>query len=314
MDLSKTKVTRREALAALLAGAAAAAGCADETRRTALGPEPGKELVLCGADEVFVVSLRRGFGLSARKVWSWRAAECAEIPEPLKRCFQSTDDCKPVDGGRSILISSSSGAVALVERETGCARFCAAVTNAHSIEMLPGGRIAAAASVSDSAGGNRIIVFDIATGRELASDPLASAHGLVWDAERGVLWALGYDELRAYRVAEGGGGKDGLKVEFQMTLPDTDGHELSRVPGTPRLFVSTGHGCWSFDCDTRQLAPHDVLAATANVKSYAVHPATGRIVYMQGEGKNWWTEHVHFLKPAGTLHLPGQRLYKARWL
>jgi hypothetical protein len=271
-------------------------------------------LILCGADEVFVLSLRTGFGLSARKVWSWRAAECSDIPESLKASFQSTDDCKPVDGGRSILISSSSGAVALVERETRRARFYAAVTNAHTIEMLPGGRIAAAASVSDSAGGNRVIVFDIATMRELASDPLASAHGLVWDEERGILWALGYDELRAYRVTDGGGGKDSLKVEFQMTLPDTDGHELSRVPGTPRLFVSTGHGCWSFDCDTRQLAPHDLLAATANVKSYAVHPATGRIVYMQAEGKNWWAEHVHFLKPPGTLHLPGQRLYKARWL
>lgn len=272
------------------------------------------ELVLCGADEVFALSLRMDAQLSPRKVWSWRAAECSDIPESLKRAFQSTDDCKPVDGGRRILISSSSGAVALVERETRRAPFCAAVTNAHTIEMLPGGRIAAAASVADSAGGNRIVVFDIATMRELTSDPLVSAHGLVWDDERAFLWALGYDELRAYRLTDGRNGKHSLTVEFQIKLPDTDGHELSPVPATPRLFVSTARRCWYFDRDTRRILPHDLLADAANVKSCTVHPGTGRIVYMQAEGKNWWAEHVHFLKPQGTLHLPGQRLYKARWL
>ena len=44
--------------------------------------------------------------------------------------FQFTDDCKPVDGGRKVLISSSGGAVALVDGDTRRASFFARVTNA----------------------------------------------------------------------------------------------------------------------------------------------------------------------------------------
>ena len=155
---------------------------------------------MCGWDEVFILALGEGPTPTHRKVWSWRAADSPGIPADMHTLFRTTDDCKPVDGGRRILISSSGGGVALVDRETRRASFVARVTNAHSIEMLPGGRIAAAASVSTAGTGDRIVIFDAATGKELASDALRSAHGAVWDEERRVLWALGGDVLRAYNV------------------------------------------------------------------------------------------------------------------
>lgn len=297
-------------LLALLAGAAVTS-CVGSRQQPVTRSSAGAELVLCGAEEVFIVSVN--LDAEPRKVWSWRAADCPDIPESLRRAFRSTDDCKPIEGGRGILISSSSGAVALVERETRRALFFAEVPNAHSIELLPGGRLAAAASVSDSPGGNRVVVFDLATRRETASDRLSSAHGLVWDEQRELLWALGNDELRAYRVM-GQGGLTNLRVESQTKLPEGNGHDLVTQPGSSRLFLSTGKHCWWFDRDTRQLTPHDALAETAKVKSYSVHPVTGRVAYVQAEGTNWWAERVHFLKPPGVLHLPGQRLYKARWL
>lgn len=308
-------MTRRDVLAAaMLAGAAGTmAGCAGKgdpapAQRTAAG-----ELILCGAEEVFILSLDHDPQAPPRKVWSWRAADCPDIPEPMHRSFRSTDDCKPVDGGARILISSSSGAVALVDRASGRASFCAPVVNAHSIEMLPGGRIAAAASVSETAGANRIIVFDAASGRELASDALVSAHGLVWDAQRQILWALGHDELRGYTVKNDGGAVR-LAVEFKADLPDPNGHDLSPIPGTSRLFVSTGKHCWTFEREKRQFSPHDFLADAAHVKSHSVCPATDRIAFIQAEGEDWWAQRVHLRNPEGTIHLPGQRLYKARWL
>lgn len=269
-------------------------------------PKPSRpELILCGWDEVFILSLAMGPQVTGEKIWSWKAADCAEIPEAMKKSFRTTDDCKPVDGGRKILISSSGGAVALVDRATRRAEFWAAVVNAHSIERLPGDRIAAAASTGKAEGANRIVVFDAASGRELASDELHSAHGVVWDARREVLWALGKDQLRAYSLD--------LKRQFQIELPDSDGHELAAIPGTSKLFISTGKQCWHFDRDSRQLLPHDVLGEAGNIKSFNVHPATGQVAYVQAEGENWWAEHVHFLRPAGVLRLPGQRLYKVRW-
>ena len=169
-------LNRRDALLALLAGPLAA-----RTPSPAAGQAPpDTELIVCGWDEVFILALGADVTPAHRKVWSWRAADSPQIPADMQSLFRTTDDCKPVDGGRRILISSSGGGVALVDRETRRASFVARVTNAHSIEMLPGGRIAAAASVSAAGTGNRLAIFDAADGRELASDELRSGHGVVW--------------------------------------------------------------------------------------------------------------------------------------
>src|SRR5688572_10243783 len=243
-------LNRRDALLTLiavpLAARQAAAAARQGSRET--------ELIVCGWDEVFILALGEGPTPAHRKVWSWRAADSPEIPEDMRGLFRTTDDCKPVDGGRRILISSSAGAVALVDRETRRASFSARVTNAHSIEMLPGGRIAAAASVSTAATGNRLVIFDRATGKELASDELLSAHGVVWDESRGVLWALGGDALRAYTVGTTGG-PTRLQRTFEVALPDEGGHDLVAIPGSPRLFVSTVRQCFYFDRDRRQFSP-----------------------------------------------------------
>jgi hypothetical protein len=267
---------------------------------------------VCGWDEVFILELDASAS-SARKVWSWRAARSPDIPADLHPAFRTTDDCKPVDGGRRILISSSGGAIALVDRETRRTSFHARVTNAHSIEMLPGGRVAAAASVSNSPTGNRVVVFDAASGRELAADELRSGHGVVWDEGRRALWALGGDVLRRYTVGDDTSSTR-LERTFDIALPDGGGHDLAPIPSSPLLFVSTLRHAWHFDRDRLRFSPHETLADAANVKSYAVHPRTGRVVYVQAEGKDWWAERLHFQRPDGTLRLAGERLYKARWL
>jgi hypothetical protein len=303
---------RRHLLLTLL-GAPLAGRTALSAARDAAGRQAQEtELILCGQDEVFILALGEGATPTHRKVWSWRAAESPGIPADLVAAFRTTDDCKPVDGGRRILISSSGGAVALVDRETRRASFHARVTNAHSIEMLPANRIAAAASVSTAPTGNRLVIFDAATSKELASDELRSAHGAVWDQDRNVLWALGGDVLRAYDVGKAGATR--LQRTFELKLPDEGGHDLSPIPGTSRLFVSTGDRCWYFDRETRQITPHDTIGDLAHVKSYTVHPRTGRVIYIQAEGENWWAEHLHFQQPPGTLRLAGERLYKARWI
>ena len=302
--------TRREWL--VLVGASVT-GARQAAAGSAFGRQASDQLVVCGWDEVFILALDTGTPPSARKVWSWRATETADIPAELHPAFRTTDDCKPVDDGRRILISSSGGAIALVDRETGRTSFHARVTNAHSIEMLPGGRIAAAASVSNTPTGNRIVIFDTASGRELAVDGLRSGHGVVWDEGRGVLWALGGDVLRRYIVGDSAS-TTRLERTLEIALPDAGGHDLVAIPDSPLLFVSTLRHAWYFDRERLRFSTHESLADAANVKSYSVHPRTGRVVYVQAEGKDWWAEHLHFRRPDATLRLAGERLYKARWL
>jgi hypothetical protein len=302
-------LNRRDALLTLIALPLAA-------RRSAAAPRQASretELLVCGWDEVFILALGEGPAPAHRKVWSWRASASPGIPADMHALFRTTDDCKPVDGGRKVLISSSGGGVALVDRDTRRASFSARVTNAHSVEMLPGQRIAAAASVSPAGTGNRLVIFDAATGKELAGDELRSAHGAVWDETRRVLWALGGDVLRAYDVGPAGG-PTRLDRTFEIALPTEGGHDLVAIPGSPRLFVSTVQHCFYFDRDRRQFSPHDALGDHRNIKSYNIHQRTGRAVYVQAEGRNWWAERLHFQRPDGTLHLPGEHLYKARWV
>jgi hypothetical protein len=274
-------------------------GCAT----TPNGPPPS-DLILCGGDEVFILDLRSDV---PKKIWSWRAAECPELPQPFRGKFGSTDDCKPVDGGRKILISSSDGAVALVDRESGKVLFHAAVPNAHSAEILPGNRVVAASSVHED--GNRLILYDLSTpAAPLASDELHGARGVVWDGERKLLWALGEFELRAYRIEA-----DRFVSTFARPLPNPDGHDLRPVPGTSALLVTTGQHVWLFDRNGLTFRLHARIGDLQKVKSVDLDPQSGALAFVQGE-TSWWAERVKFLSLDRTVELSGARLYKARWL
>jgi hypothetical protein len=269
----------------------------------------GNELVVCGWDEVFILDPDRP---EDGKLWSWRAADRPELPEPVAARFATTDECKPVCDGR-ILIASSGGAVAIVDRGTSETLWWAELPNAHSVEMLPGGRVVAAASVAEH-GGNRFVLYDPAFGaRELDSASALSAHGLVWDEERQTLWGLCYGELHSYRLLDWKGTGPALSLQSDTDLPDENGHDLSAVPGTSFLALSTRGGCWLFDRDSMRFTAHPDLADVPHVKSIDVQPATGRLAYVHAEGGQWWAHHLRFMRPDAVLPLPAERLYKARW-
>jgi hypothetical protein len=271
-------------------------------------PDTGSnELILCGDKEVFILDLAAG----EKKIWSWRAEERPEIPEELRKRFGTTDDCKPADGGAAILITSSGGAVALVERATGRAVFWAAVENAHSAEMLPGGRILVAGSTGKN--GNRIVLFDrTRPGQELASYPLQGAHGAVWDPETRAVWALGETELHTYALEGWDVATPSLALTRRIALPDAGGHDLRPIPGTRKLVLTTRGNVWTLDRNCLLFEAHDRLGSLEGVKCVDVHPGTGRIAFVQAE-TSWWASRVRFLSPDGEVQLPGERIYKARW-
>lgn len=265
----------------------------------------GDLLLVCGGDEVFQIDPAAN---PPAKLWSWRAKDRPEIPADLQKAFNTTDECKPLDGGKRLLVTSSGGGCALLELPSGKALWWARVPNAHSIEALPGGKIAVASSVS--ANGNKVLLFDEKVPeKSIAELPLPSAHGLVWDDARKCLWALGFGELLACEVAN-----DKLTLKSRHKLPDEDGHDLRAVPGSPDLMLSTHAGVWRFHRDDAVFRPDPDLKDRAKVKSADFHPVTGRLVVVQASGKNWWTEQIEFLHPPAKLTFKGETLYKARWL
>ena len=278
------------------------------------GSTESEELILCGWDEVFILELSGPADSLPRKVWSWKAAACPNLPDSMKTRFGTTDDCKPVDQGRKVLITSSEDGVALVERESGKAVFYATAPNAHSADLLPGGRVAVASSHSQAANGDRLIVFESGLpGRELCSIRLSWCHGVVWDNQRQLLYALADSSVHVYKLIYWETDYPGIEETGKIDLPESGGHDFYPVPHGPFIALSTSGHCWLFDRDTRTVSAHPELKDLGNVKCITVNPRSGRLAWVQAEGKDWWAERVHLLHPEYTLRLPGEHLYKVRW-
>jgi hypothetical protein len=270
-------------------------------------------LLLCGMAEVFEIDVAAATNGDVKKLWSWRAADREELPEAFRKRFGTTDECKPIDGGKRVLISASSGGCALVERPSGRVLWYAVVPNAHSIEQLPGNRVVVAASVH--AAGNRLSLFDLNRSETpIAEVPLVSAHGVVWDADRERLWALGLDELLRLRLVDWNSDKPQFAVEAKFSLPSSGGHDLTAVPNHDDLLVTTNSQVLHFDRRTEKFREHADLGAAARVKSVQVHPRGDRTVLVQSSDKAWWSGTLRTLNPSASIELPGERLYKARWV
>jgi hypothetical protein len=273
----------------------------------------GEELVFCGWDEVFIADIAGSSNDTITKLWSWRAADRQDLPENFRTLFNSTDDCKPVDGGRRVLISSSGGGLAVVERPSGRVAWYGQVGNAHSIELLPGDRVVVAGSTNPE--GNKLAVFDLKQPNTIIfQDSLHSGHGVVWDEERQLLWALGYDELRAYSLEDWTTSQPKLALEGTHSLPSESGHDLLMTPNGDGLLLTTNQEVLAFDIEAETFSPYPPLEGLKRVKGISIHPVTRRTAYIQAEGENWWSTRVRFLNPTGELLLEQEHLYKVRWV
>ncbi|RBP46038.1 hypothetical protein DES53_102424 [Roseimicrobium gellanilyticum] len=262
--------------------------------------------LVCGDSRIHLIDSTSSKGTTPHIVWTWDAHLVEDLPEEFrKRKFNSVDDVKAVQGGSQLLISSSSGAVAVWDVEKNKTLFHASVPNAHSIELLPGGLLVAAASTH--AEGNKLMLFDPAKGNSpVFTDELHSAHGVVWHEGRQSLFALGFDVLREYKL-EG----TTLKRLHEWKIPGESGHDLTLSPDQKSFFLTEHTGAWRFDLDTAKFSKIDGFPDAPNIKSLSM-TVDGQYLYTVPE-ESWWTHHVSLLNPASRLAFPGMRVYKARW-
>jgi hypothetical protein len=212
---------------------------------------------LCGGAEVIQADAVTQNGKAALvERWHWRPEQSHGMPVKLMRKFIITDDCKPIDSGRKLLITSSGDAVALVAYPSGDTLFAATVKNAHSAELLPHGMIAVASSDAPNGEGDRLVLFmgngpnkmgDVSD-KPVGNLPLEAAHGAVWDAKRKVLWALGGKVLPKLEV-EMTGPIPQFLLERTIPLPEEIGHDLQISEDCSALYITTTKRVYQVDPD-----------------------------------------------------------------
>jgi hypothetical protein len=268
-----------------------------------------KHVIVCGSAQVLEGVLAEHDGkASFQPEWTWRPEDSAGLPLALRSNFAGTDECKPVDGGKAVLITSSANALALVSYETHATLFYANVRNAHSAALLPDGLIVAASSFSADGTGDRLLLFDrTRSDHAIATLPLSWAHGVEWDQTRGVLWALGDRELIEIKISN-----RQMIVQKTFPLPSRGGHDLVLSADASVLYLTTSTQVLVFTPNAAAFTPFAAFAGIGDVKSLSIDPGDGQIAYTQAGNGVWWTYTIKFLNPPAELVLP-EHAYKMRW-
>lgn len=167
--------------------------------------------------------------------------------------------------------------------------------NPHAVELLPNGNFCIASSQ-----GNSVRVYAASQGIDCgyAEAFLEDAHGLLWDPERSLLWALAGSVLTAYRI----GGTDAAPTLTEQTamrtvLPTRHGHDLQPVYGDHnRLWVTTSSGIYQFDKTAMAWRdyPEEKIINCNTAKSIGNQPHSGSIVRCVPNGTqyDWNTNTV----------------------
>lgn len=269
-------------------------------------------VAVCGDDKVWIIDFARSEGCNHKVLWRWQADNSVKgLSEEYVNRLRTIDECKVVDNNRKMLVTSSSGCCVLIDIATKEVLFYATARNAHSAELLPEGRIAVALSVHNSGLGNALELYDIdQPDKCLYRDSLYSGHGVVWNAKRNSLFALGYQELRQYKLKDWQCDSPSLERVATWTLPINEGHDLSAVDDD-RMLISGYEGVLWFNITTGEFSPFEPLKDVKNVKSVNLDPQSGRLIFTKGE-ESWWTHHVYQKNPDRVIQLDSAHLYKAR--
>jgi hypothetical protein len=262
--------------------------------------------------------------------WSW--APCPEngfegaaadlgwgCPSDVKLRFNKLHDCL------CMLVVDSRGLVAIIGYTEQATKLWSAniAGNLHAAELLPDGNIAVAASH-----GNFVRLYTAsqgATSGTYVEHLLPGGHGVLWDPQHALLWAVGDEYLTAFSI-EGSASAPILKehLDLRSDLPSLYGHDLSPVYGNPDLLWVTTNGgvyqyqkssrTWSESFELSEHVQHKMVKSVGNFPNGLIVQAKPRT----GSLYEWTTDTVDCTSlEAGARKLvrTGSAIYKARvWI
>lgn len=245
----------------------------------------------------------------------WTSTEVAAYSNPTEMKLRRS-------GSGLVVVSSASGGLATVATYPGGSMLWAQNVggsyNPHSVELLPNGNVAVAASA-----GNFVRVYAASQGSRngtYAQFNLNGAHSVLWDPNNNVLWALGTSVLLKLNVG-GTAANPTLSQADSISLPATSGHDLSPFFGEPdKLWVTVSLNAYVYRKSTKTFTGAPGGANRSAVKGCG-NQYSGEIVQCQQDNSEctlntWCTPHVNFFTPEGTADYTrtrtGAAFYKCR--
>ncbi|WP_178989545.1 DUF6528 family protein [Winogradskyella schleiferi] len=275
--------------------------------------QPDK-LIACGSDKVIIISANKtNEDLESRMLWEWSPYDAKSLPEEYKKkYFIKIDECKPTKNGNQIMITASTGGVAIIDKPTKDVVFYSYLANAHSIEELPNDRIAVAGSNHEK--GNCVAIFNRHTfGEEpITKSKLFAGHGLVWDKTKQLLFVLGGNELQTYKLIHWESKSPKIELQERWDLPDVGGHDLISY-SSDELLITTNNNVWVFNKSNGGFKIFTQLGNQKFIKGLSVSKGENkRIAFVQGEEK-WWSHNIYLTNPYLKITQPSINFYKVRW-
>ena len=94
-----------------------------------------KQIIACGDDKAVIIDVEQSTEDSTHIVWRWKVSDAAsQLPLEYQKLMVPLDECKPVNGGKEILLTSSGGGALLLDKET---KQCTAYFRTHTISSSP---------------------------------------------------------------------------------------------------------------------------------------------------------------------------------
>lgn len=271
------------------------------------GPRRGRLAVTdqAAGGRIRIVDVGGSFDAEPRLETSWEPRDAEGWGRPTDVRLE-----RHVRWGDVVVATDSFGAVVVAGLD-GAIRWSADLgrtANPHAAALVPDGALVVAAST-----GGRISTFDTVGGGGWEDLELPGAHGVVWDATRGSLWALGDRELLELRPARVTAASRRWEVASVAPLPTTGGHDLGTADGSA-LWVTTDAGVHRFDRANRTWAEPPDAVDLPRVKSLDEDPDFRAIVLTRpepGRDPEWVTSVVELPLVPRSIEVGGD-LYKVR--
>ena len=167
-----------------------------------------------------------------------------------------------------VLFCSSRGYAGMIEYPSGkCLWKTEVGQSPHSIELLPNGDIVVASSGGGTWENGRLYYYDLKDGAYTYNGEyeLNGAHGLSWDPDNQLLWALGFPKLVAYTLGTDSDGKGTLKLAEGKgcNVPNGTGHDLVvDYRNSDILWLTDSKGVYQFSKSQNKLLTEYPHSAT----------------------------------------------------